>query len=285
MLLRFTKMHGLGNDFVVVDLLTQRYRFSADLVRQLGDRHRGIGFDQLLLIDVPQKPEADFRYRIFNCDGNEVEQCGNGARCFVKYVRDKQLTGKRRITVETAGGLIEMRVTRSNQYCVDMGVPVLEPDSIPFQAEAEAAQYPLVVDGEEFTIGAVSMGNPHAVLTVDDVASANVEGLGAAVECHPSFPNRVNVGFMEIVDRGHIKLRVFERGVGETQACGTGACAAVVAGRLADQLDRRVRVELPGGVLHIDWPGKGKALEMTGPAETVYEGKIKLGTDKDRARD
>ncbi len=274
MRLQFTKMHGLGNDFVVLDRVTQRFNIDADLIRTLADRHFGIGCDQVLVVDIPSIPEADFRYRIYNCDGSEVEHCGNGARCFAKFVRDHQLTGKRRIAVETAKGMIEVRVTRSNQYCVNMGTPWLEPADIPFVADARANSYDLEVDGQHYEIGAVSMGNPHAVLVVDDVDTAPVHELGPKIEHHPRFPNRVNVGFMQIISRGHIKLRVFERGAGETLACGTGACAAVVSGNLRGLLDRRVKVELPGGTLNIEWGGEGKPLEMIGPAARVFDGEI-----------
>lgn len=274
MRLQFTKMHGLGNDFVVLDRVTQRFNIDADLIRTLADRHFGIGCDQVLVVDIPSIPEADFRYRIYNCDGSEVEHCGNGARCFAKFVRDHQLTGKRRIAVETAKGMIEVRVTRSNQYCVNMGTPWLEPADIPFVADARANSYDLEVDGQHYEIGAVSMGNPHAVLVVDDVDTAPVHELGPKIEHHPRFPNRVNVGFMQIISRGHIKLRVFERGAGETLACGTGACAAVVSGNLSGLLDRRVKVELPGGTLNIEWGGEGKPLEMIGPAARVFDGEI-----------
>ena len=274
MRLQFTKMHGLGNDFVVLDRVTQRFNIDADLIRSLADRHFGIGCDQVLVVDIPSIPEADFRYRIYNCDGSEVEHCGNGARCFAKFVRDHQLTGKRRIAVETAKGMIEVRVTRSNQYCVNMGTPWLEPADIPFVADARANSYDLEVDGQHYEIGAVSMGNPHAVLVVDDVDTTPVHELGPKIEHHPRFPNRVNVGFMQIISRGHIKLRVFERGAGETLACGTGACAAVVSGNLRGLLDRRVKVELPGGTLNIEWGGEGKPLEMIGPAARVFDGEI-----------
>ena len=276
MRLQFTKMHGLGNDFVVLDRVTQRFNIDQELIRKLADRNFGIGCDQVLVVDIPSIPEADFRYRIYNCDGSEVEHCGNGARCFAKFVRDKQLTGKRRINVETATGMIEVRVTRSNQYCVNMGSPWLEPADIPFQADARAPVYSIHVDGQDYDIGAVSMGNPHAVLIVDDVDTAPVHTLGPSIEHHPRFPNRVNAGFMQILGRNHIKLRVFERGVGETLACGTGACAAVVSGNLRGLLDRRVKVELPGGTLNIEWGGEGKSLEMIGPAARVFDGEIHI---------
>lgn len=276
MLLHFTKMHGLGNDFVVIDLVTQRFQLQTKHVRFLADRHFGVGCDQVLVVEAPTQPEVDFRYRIFNADGSEVEQCGNGARCFAKFVRDKRLTGKQEIVVETAGGIIQLHITRDNQVRVNMGVPQLEPAQIPFQAEAEAESYPIEADGQTLEMGAVSMGNPHGVLLVEDVDSAPVESLGPVLESHPRFPNRANIGFMQIIDRRQVKLRVFERGAGETLACGSGACAAMVYGRLRHLLDRKVKVELPGGKLQIEWRGPGKPVMMTGPATTVFDGKIHL---------
>lgn len=276
MLLRFTKMHGLGNDFVVIDAVTQGFHMTADKARKLADRRFGVGCDQILIVEPPSQPDIDFRYRIFNADGSEVEQCGNGARCFAKFVRDRRLTGKSRIRVETKNGIIELTVRSNNEVEVDMGVPVLTPADIPFQADQRATTYPLTVNGEQLTIGAVSMGNPHSVLRVDSVATAPVETLGPAIESHPQFPQRVNAGFMEVVSRNEINLRVYERGVGETLACGTGACAAMVAGRLQDLLDSQVKVNLPGGSLTIEWQGEGQPVIMTGPATTVYQGRIKI---------
>ncbi len=274
--MHFVKMHGLGNDFVVIDAIRQQVALSPEAIRRLADRRRGIGCDQVLLVERPQSPDADFRYRIFNADGGEVEQCGNGARCFARFVRDEGLTTKDRIPVETLAGLIELEVLADGQVRVDMGEPVFEPQRIPFQAEARAPSYALEVNGENLDIGAVSMGNPHAVLRVEDVAEAPVVRLGPAIEHHPRFPQRANVGFMQILDRGHIRLRVFERGVGETEACGTGACAAVAVGRLQGLLDEDVQVSLPGGDLVISWAGEGAPLYMTGPAERVFEGSIEL---------
>jgi diaminopimelate epimerase len=276
MQLRFTKMHGLGNDFVVVDLVTQRFFLKDHHIRKLTDRHFGVGCDQLLLVEVTQNPEVDFRYRIFNNDGSEVEQCGNGARCFAKFVRDKRLTGKNRIKVETKSGIIELQITRSRQVRVDMGKPILAPADIPFEAEQQHNEYAIAVDGDNYPIGAVSMGNPHAVLVVDSIDSAPVASLGPALESHPRFPQRANIGFMEVVDRANIRLRVYERGAGETLACGTGACAAVVSGILRGLLDQKVSVQLPGGRLSIEWRGEGHTVMMTGPATTVYEGQIQL---------
>jgi len=274
--LAFTKMHGLGNDFVVVDAIAQQVELSTAQVRLLADRRRGVGCDQVLLVERPTQPGAEFRYRIFNADGGEVEQCGNGARCFARFVRDKGLTASDRIAVQTHAGLIELRLEPDGQVTVDMGAPRLEPADIPFQAPARAVTYPLEVEGRSVEISAVSMGNPHAVLRVDSVATAPVAELGPRIEHHPRFPRRVNVGFMEVVDADHIRLRVFERGAGETLACGTGACAAVVAGRLRGLLAEKVSVSLPGGDLMVSWQSEGTPVLMTGPATCVFEGRIQL---------
>lgn len=276
MRLRFSKMHGLGNDFVVIDGVSQSVRLTPEKIRYIADRNFGVGCDQILLVETPDRPDVDFRYRIFNCDGSEVENCGNGARCFAVFVRERRLTGKNVIRVETAGGLIELRVQQDEQVSVDMGVPRLEPAQIPFMADARAVTYAVEALGNTWDISAVSMGNPHAVLVVDIVKSAPVETLGPVLESHPRFPARVNVGFMQVVSRSEINLRVFERGVGETLACGTGACGAVVAGRLRGLLDDTVKVNLPGGSLRIVWPGEGQSVIMTGPAVTVFHGQIKI---------
>lgn len=276
MLLKFTKMHGLGNDFMVVDLVSQRAKIFPDQVRQLADRNFGIGFDQLLIVEPPTDPDMDFKYRIFNADGSEVEQCGNGARCFARFVYDKRLTSKKTINVETSGGNIQLNLTDDGGVTVDMGEPRLVPDAIPFVADAQQEKYELEVDGQSYTVGAVSMGNPHGVLVVDDVDTAPVERLGPLIESHERFPNRVNVGFMQIVSRDEVRLRVYERGAGETLACGTGACAAVVAGRLQGLLNEVVEVHLPGGTLKIRWSGEGAPVMMTGPAARVFEGQIYL---------
>lgn len=277
MLVRFTKMHGLGNDFMVVDLVTQRIRLSEDKVRKLSDRHMGIGFDQLLLVEPPTNPEMDFRYRIYNADGSEVEHCGNGARCFARFVRDKRLTNKDIIAVETAKGKALLTIRADNEIEVDMGAPELLPTAIPFIADEQAAVYSVEVAAQLIQLSAVSMGNPHGVLVVDDVAQAPVETLGPALESHPRFPEKANIGFMQIMSPSEVKLRVYERGAGETMACGTGACAAVVAGRLRGLLDESVHVHLPGGVLHITWKGgKEDSVMMTGPAATVFEGQVFL---------
>ena len=276
MLLRFTKMHGLGNDFVVIDGVSQAIAMTPVLARKLADRHFGIGCDQVLVVEPPSRHDVDFRYRIFNQDGNEVEQCGNGARCFAKFVRDRHLTGKSTLRVETATGVITLRVKANNLIEVNMGVPILTPPDIPFVADRKAISYPLSVDGKALSISAVSMGNPHAVLTVSDIQTAPVDTLGPAIECHHCFPQRVNVGFMQILNRQQINLRVFERGAGETLACGSGACAAVVAGHLQDLLDSYVTVNLPGGSLQIEWPGENQPVIMSGPATTVFHGRIKI---------
>ena len=276
MLLRFTKMHGLGNDFVVVDLLSQRFQLQEQHIRKLADRHFGIGCDQVLVVEEPRQPDVDFRYRIYNCDGAEVEQCGNGARCFAKFVRDKKLTGKSRIRVETNAGIIELSMTEDRQVCVNMGKPELNPAQIPFTADARANLYDIEACGENLQLGAVSIGNPHAILQVDTTSTAAVETLGPALESHPRFPKRVNVGFMQVVNRREINLRVYERGAGETKACGTGACAAVVSGQLQGLLEQRVRVNLSGGSLTIEWRGEGHPVMMTGPATSVFEGQIQI---------
>ncbi len=274
--LRFTKMHGLGNDFMVIDGVTQSVHLDSSLIKRMGDRHFGIGFDQLLLVERSQQPGVDFRYRIFNCDGSEVEQCGNGARCFARFVHDQGLTDKREIAVETAKGLIYPSLEDNGEVTVNMGQPRFQPAEVPFQAEAAAVMHPLEVDGNIVEITVVSMGNPHAVQVVPDVAIAPVAEQGPLIERHPRFPQRVNAGFMQIVARDAIRLRVFERGAGETLACGTGACAAVVAGIQRGLLDNKVRVSTRGGELTICWPGGNAPVLMTGPAETVYEGNLTI---------
>ncbi|HKS14949.1 MAG TPA: diaminopimelate epimerase [Pseudomonas sp.] len=276
MLLRFTKMHGLGNDFMVLDLVSQHAHIQPKHAKQWGDRHTGIGFDQLLIVEAPSNPEVDFRYRIFNSDGSEVEQCGNGARCFARFVLDKRLTAKKRIRVETKGGIIELDVRNDGQVCVDMGPPRLVPAEIPFEAPAQALSYPLDVAGQRVDLAAVSMGNPHAVLRVDNIATAPVHELGPKIEHHPRFPQRVNVGFLQVIDRHRANLRVWERGAGETQACGTGACAAAVAAISQGWMDSPVSLDLPGGRLSIEWGGPGKPVLMTGPAVRVFEGQVRL---------
>lgn len=276
MLLRFTKMHGLGNDFVVIDGVRQRVSLTPDQVRFLADRRRGVGCDQVLIVEPPQSAGVDFRYRIFNADGGEVGQCGNGARCFARFVFEEGLTDKTRIPVETAGGRMELELLDDGQVRVDMGVPRLAPAEIPFLAPAQAARYALEVDGREFEVGAVSLGNPHAVLVVPDVAAAPVGTLGPRIERHARFPERVNVGFIQVLAPDRVRLRVFERGAGETEACGSGACAAAVIGQVQGVLGPKVRVSLPGGDLVISWAGVGEPVYMTGPATRVFEGQIEL---------
>ncbi len=272
--IEFTKMHGLGNDFVVIDAINQVIDLTEDQVRYIADRHFGVGCDQLLLVEASESDDIDFVYRIYNADGGEVEQCGNGARCFAVFVREKGLTDKTDILVETASGIIELHIQADEQVTVNMGIPELNPWAIPFNADTRLDEYALDVAGEVLTIGAVSMGNPHAVTIVEDVDTVEVDELGAAIETHPLFPNRVNAGFMQIIDDAHIRLRVFERGAGETLACGTGACAAMVIGRVQGHLAEEVQVDLPGGNLQISWQGEASPVMMTGPATTVFEGKI-----------
>ncbi|MBL4833542.1 MAG: diaminopimelate epimerase [Pseudomonas sp.] len=276
MLLRFTKMHGLGNDFMVIDLVTQHAQLNPRLIRQWSDRYTGIGFDQLLVVEPPGNPDMDFRYRIYNADGGEVEQCGNGARCFARFVLDKRLTAKTEIQVETAGGPIALNVQPDGQVTVNMGPPRFQPAEIPFQAEAESINCALTVGDEVLQVAAVSMGNPHCVTLVDDLDSYPVARLGPQIERHARFPKGVNAGFMQLVNRHQARLRVFERGVGETRACGTGACAAAVAGIRMGHLESPVRIELPGGSLEIEWGGPGQPVMMTGPATRVFEGQIRL---------
>ncbi len=273
---RFTKMHGLGNDFVVFDGVRQSLQLSPDQIRHIANRNFGIGCDQVLLVEPPITEEADFRYRIFNADGGEVEQCGNGARCFARFVHEEGLTDRDVVTVETSTGLIQLSRPEENQVTVDMGVPRFEPPEIPFEADQRAERYQLNLNGGAVEIAVVSMGNPHAVLQVEQVENAPVDELGPLIEHHPRFPQRVNVGFMQIVTSDHIRLRVFERGVGETLACGTGACAAVAAGNLQGLLQPETRVDLTGGALMVSWPGEGESVRMTGPAERVFEGQIEL---------
>ncbi|WKE65572.1 diaminopimelate epimerase [Gallaecimonas kandeliae] len=276
MLVQFAKMHGLGNDFMVVDNVTQNVFFSAEQIQKLADRHTGIGFDQLLVVEPPYDPDLDFHYRIFNADGSEVEQCGNGARCFARFVRLKGLINRNRIKVSTAKGKLTLNIDKDNLVSVNMGVPVLEPAQVPFRAQKEEKTYILREGEHTFFAGVVSMGNPHCVLQVDSTQDADVAQIGPLLGGSDRFPEGVNVGFMEVVSRDHVRLRVYERGAGETQACGSGACAAVVVGQLQDKLGKKVRVDLPGGSLQINWAGPGEPLYMTGPAEHVYDGQIHL---------
>lgn len=276
MTVQFTKMHGLGNDFMVIDNTRRQFEPTPEVIRQLSDRHFGIGFDQLLLVETPQNPVVDFRYRIFNSDGGEVEQCGNGARCFARFVTEKGLTSKQTIRVETLKGVLELQLTQNDQVTVNMGIPVFDPDKIPFRARQQSDKYDIQPGGRSIVIGALSMGNPHAVMLVEDIDTAPVTTLGPAIEAFEQFPQRVNAGFMQVISRSEIRVRVYERGAGETLACGSGACAAVVVGRLWDLLDEKVHVHLTGGTLDIEWQGEGCPVMMTGPAVTVYEGEIAL---------
>jgi len=274
--LKFTKMQGAGNDFVVIDAVSRSIELTTDQYRALADRHFGVGCDQILLVGPGTRTDCDFRYRIFNADGGEVQQCGNGARCFVRFVHDHGLTDKREIRVETAGGVIVPRLEGDGRVTVDMGPPRFEPAKIPFVAETQEQTYVVDVDGEAIELAVLSMGNPHAVRLVCDVDSAPVDELGSRLERHPRFPERVNVGFMQVLHRREIRLRVFERGAGETLACGTGACAAVVAGIRRGLLDADVTVHARGGDLSIRWAGDNQPVFLTGPAEPVFEGEITL---------
>ncbi len=274
--IEFSKMHGLGNDFVVIDAVNQNISLTTEQVRYLSDRKFGVGCDQLLLIERPLTADADFRYRIFNADGGEVEQCGNGVRCFARFVHDKGLSSKNEIAVETNTGIVYPRLENNGEITVNMGAPKFTPTVLPFVAEKQDECYRLKVGEKTIMVGAVSMGNPHAVYQVDDIGHAPVETLGELISHHPDFPQGVNAGFMEIVARDHIRLRVYERGVAETLACGTGACAAVVVGRLWGKLDDTVRVDLPGGQLLIRWLGDHQPVWMTGPATQVFKGTIKI---------
>ncbi|MDD2948665.1 MAG: diaminopimelate epimerase [Rugosibacter sp.] len=273
--IRFTKMQGAGNDFVVINALAEPFALSPAQIKQLADRHFGIGCDQLLVVEKATRPEADFRYRIFNADGGEVEQCGNGARCFVRFVHDEGLTTQRQIRVETLSGIISPRLEDSGQVTVDMGQPRFLPAEIPFISESQAIIQPLQVGDTAIDITVVSMGNPHAVQVVADTDTAPVEKLGPLIESHPRFPQRVNAGFMQMIDAHTIRLRVYERGAGETLACGTGACAAAVAGIRRGMLASPVHVVTQGGDLSIAWDGQGSVL-LTGPAVSVFSGEMDL---------
>ena len=276
MKLEFTKMQGIGNDFVVVDAYTKPVFLSQSQIRRIADRHFGVGCDQLLMVERPTLPDTDFRYRIFNADGSEVEQCGNGARCLVRFVHDKGLSNKTEIRVETAGGIITPALESDGQVTVNMGIPRFEPSSIPFIADKISPIYQLTVENKEIAISALSMGNPHAVQIIDNVDTAPVTQQGPLIESHARFPQKVNAGYMQILERQHIRLRVFERGSGETLACGTGACAASVAGIQLGKLGSPVLVSMRGGELVIRWDGPNSPVWMTGPAETVFDGQIIL---------
>lgn len=276
MKLRFTKMHGLGNDFVVFDAIHQRVELTKEQLRRIADRHFGIGCDQVLLVEKPCSNDTEFYYRIFNADGSEVEQCGNGARCFARFVRERGLTDSDVIAVGTARGPIRLHLEEGDQVRVNMGSPVFEPQKIPFEATRISPTYALQIEGKLAQVSVLSMGNPHMVLLVENVDQAPVAVLGPHLEQHERFPQRVNVGFMAVRNRNEIDLRVWERGAGETLACGTGACAAVVAGRVRNLLEKRVRVHLRGGDLVVSWEGGSSPVWMTGPATTVFEGEIAL---------
>jgi len=274
--INFTKMHGLGNDFMVIDNLDGTVVLAAERIKELADRRTGIGFDQMLVVEKPTIASAEFDYRIYNSDGGEVEHCGNGARCFARFVQDRGLTTSKVISVNTSGGLITLKTRENGDVTVNMGIPQFSPDKIPFVADTEADVYELEVDGQRFSVGSVSIGNPHVLLQVKDINTAPVTAIGPFIETHTRFPNRVNVGFMQRVDSSNIFLRVFERGVGETRACGTGACAAVAIGHRQGLLDKNVNVTLPGGSLNIVWPNYNKSIEMTGACSTVFEGQTRM---------
>ncbi|GAC20027.1 diaminopimelate epimerase [Paraglaciecola arctica] len=276
MQIQFSKMHGLGNDFVVIDNVTQNVFFSKEKIQQLSDRNFGIGFDQLLMVEPPYDPDQDFHYRIFNADGTEVSQCGNGARCFARFVKMKGLTNRNKIVVSTKAGRMVLYLEKDGQVTVNMGVPEFEPSLIPIKANKREKIYILRAQEQTFFCGAVSMGNPHCVLLVDDVQTADVATMGPLLEKHERFSEGANVGFMQIINHSHIKLRVYERGAGETLACGSGACAAVAVGQLQNRLSKDVRVDLPGGSLKIRWQGNGNELKMTGAAEHIFDGYINL---------
>lgn len=276
MLLEFTKMHGLGNDFMVVDLISQRAYLDTLTIQRLANRNFGVGFDQLLIVEPPDIPSADFKYRIFNADGSEVEQCGNGVRCFARFVHERQLTTKTKIKVQTKAGIVEPELGANGWVRVNMGYPKFLPQEIPFVAEEPENLYDIdLAGGEKLTIDVVNMGNPHAVTIVSDVLTADVAKIGPQVESHVRFPARVNAGFMQIIDENHARLRVYERGVGETLACGTGACAAAVSGMRRGLLSSKVEIELAGGKLQIEWK-EGDVVWMTGPTANVYEGRLDL---------
>ncbi len=276
MLMKFTKMHGLGNDFVVIDAVTQNVRVTASMARRLADRHLGIGCDQVLVVEPPSDKTLDFDYKIFNSDGGEVEQCGNGARCLARFIRDRNLSGKNTIQVKTMNRIISLTINKDKLVSVDMGIPALEPSDVPIVESTKLTTYAININNEQFDISAISMGNPHAVLFVDNVESAPVSKIGQELQSHAQFPKQVNVGFAQVMNRQHLKLRVYERGAGETRACGTGACAAAVAAIQQDLADSPLRIALTGGDLQINWPGEGLPLIMTGPAVTSYHGRIKI---------
>ena len=274
MKLKFSKMHGLGNDFMVIDAINQSFKPDASLIKQWASRTNGIGFDQMLIVEPAQSEQAAFRYRIFNADGGEVSQCGNGARCFARFVREKGLTSLEDIPVETSSGLLRLQMVDDSRVCVNMGIPQFDPALIPLATDTQQQQYTLTSEGVDISFSALSIGNPHIVIQVENVDSAPVENLGAILESHDFFPDRVNVGFMQLIDRQHFKLRVFERGVGETRACGSGACAAHIAGCALGLLDNKASAALCGGELNLEWQGEGNPVMMTGDTTLVFEGDI-----------
>jgi len=276
MMISFAKMHGLGNDFMVVDTISQNVYFNESQIRKLADRHKGIGFDQLLIIEPPPQPDVDFHYRIFNADGSEVGQCGNGVRCLAKFVRQMGLTWKQKIRVSTNSGIMDLRIMKNGLVSVDMGIPQLAPQKIPMAIEQQAINYQIELIDQTLQFGSVSMGNPHCVVSVDDLEAISIDPIGKEINDHQLFPEGANVGFMQIVSDVEVRLRVFERGAGETLACGSGACASMVVGRLQNKLQQKIKVFLPGGHLHIDWAGEGQPLTMIGPAEFVYHGYIEV---------
>lgn len=273
---RFTKMHGLGNDFVVLDAVRQSIRLNADIIKRIADRNLGIGCDQVLVIEPPTDRNIDFNYRIFNCDGSEVEQCGNGARCIGRYIKDQQLSGKKTLRIKTKNRVMEITTTTKNMITANMGEPSFIPADIPLDSEQQKDLYSIDINNSSLKIAALSVGNPHAVLQVDNIDQADVETIGSLIQKHSLFPESVNVGFMQIIDRQNLALRVYERGVGETHACGSGACAAAVAAIKQGLVDKTIEIKLLGGKLTIEWQGEGQPILMTGPAETVFHGKIKL---------
>ena len=272
--LKFSKMHGLGNDFIVIDAINQDFKPEPEQIRAWARRNTGIGFDQLLIVEKAESEQAAFKYRIFNADGGEIEHCGNGARCFARFVQQQKLTDLKVIPVETSGGLIQLEILDDNRVRVNMGVPQFEPRLIPLDTDVQSDQYSLDIDGRTIRFSALAIGNPHIVTQVDDVELAEVETIGAILECHPFFPQRMNVGFMQVIDPGNFRLRVFERGVGETRACGTGACAALVAGQRLDLLGQQATAHLRGGELKLEWQGGVNPVMMTGETAMVFEGEI-----------
>jgi len=274
--LSFSKMHGLGNDFVVIDAINQNISLDSEIAQRLADRHRGVGCDQILIIEAPRNPDTDFFYRIFNADGSEVAQCGNGARCFARFVRDKGLTGLDTIRVETIAGRMTLKIETDDQITVNMGVPRFAPADIPLNRDSRAYTYHIDIDGQSIEFGAVSLGNPHAVIRVDDIDSAPVSTVGSVLESHNDFPERANIGFVQVPSQDQLILRVYERGSGETEACGSGACAAMIIARQQGWVNDSVTVKLRGGILRISWKGEGEPVWMTGPATHVFDGQITL---------